>query len=150
MQAAGILKQEFGIDAEIWSVTSFNELRRNCESVARYNRLHPKAKVKRSTVARQLGGQPDIPVIAATDYMKLYAEQIRQDIDADYHVLGTDGFGRSDTRQALRQFFEVNANMVAYTALQALQKQGVVTLDEVMAAQTTLGIDAKRADPDKS
>jgi len=145
--AAGeLLEKEYGVAADIWSATSFNELRREVESVARYNRLHPGAKAKVSHVKKCLEGRKG-PVIAATDYMKLFADQIRQDIDAPYYVLGTDGFGRSDTRKALRDFFEVDAKMIAYTALKALFDAGEFKEDELMKAMKKLGIDPKRPDP---
>ena len=87
--------------------------------------------------------------MAATDYMKLYAEQIRQDIDAPYSVLGTDGFGRSDSRAALRRYFEVDADMIIYTALRALVNQGEWTQEQLTAAKKTLTVDTRRIDPDK-
>ena len=102
--AQALLQDEFSVVADVWSVTSFNELRRDCESVARYNRLHPKSKQKKSHVSECLGDDQS-PVIAATDYMKMYADQIRQDISAPYSVLGTDGFGRSDTRRGIARLF---------------------------------------------
>jgi len=147
--AQTILQDEYGVSASVWSATSFNELRRDAESVARYNRLHPKAKPKVSHV-RRCFDDVDTPIIAATDYMKLYAEQVRQDIQAPYYVLGTDGFGRSDTRAALREFFEVDANMIAYTALKALFDQGKIEQDVLLQAQKTLNIDTRRAAPDQS
>ena len=147
LAAAERLATEFSVSADVYSVTSFNELRRDCESVARYNRFH--AKSKQSWVSKQLQDESS-PVIAATDYMKLYAEQIRQDIKAPYTVLGTDGFGRSDTRAALRRFFEVDTDMIIYTALRALVDQGDWTAAQLNAAKKKLNIDSRRADPDKS
>ena len=144
--AAERLSAEFGVSADVYSVTSFNELRRDCESVARYNRFH--AKAKKSWVTKQLQGDAS-PIVAATDYMKLYAEQIRQDIDAPYTVLGTDGFGRSDSRAALRRYFEVDADMIIYTALRALVNQGEWTQEQLTAAKKTLTVDTRRIDPDK-
>ena len=146
IKAAAILEEQFNVAADIWSVTSFNELRRDCEAVSRHNRLHPKDDPKQSYVSACLGNL-DMPIIAATDYIKLYAEQIRQDIPAPYYVLGTDGYGRSDTRAALRDFFEVNANMIAYTALKALADQGSISVDVVLKAQATLSIDINRPLP---
>jgi pyruvate dehydrogenase E1 component len=144
--AQEILAKDYGVAADVWSVTSFNELRKDCESVSRYNRLHPKAKPRQSHVSACLAGD-DSAVIAATDYMKLYAEQIRQDIDAPYSVLGTDGFGRSDTRVALRSFFEVDAAMIAYTALKSLVDQGEFSVTHLMKAKKSLAIDSQRPDP---
>jgi pyruvate dehydrogenase E1 component len=145
-KAAAILEDQYNVSADVWSVTSFNELRRDCESVARYNRLHPEGDVKQSHVKLSLQGE-DSPIIAATDYMKMYADQIRQDITAPYFVLGTDGFGRSDTRVALRSFFEVDANTIVYTALKALVDQGEFALEDLIKAKQTLKIDDKRPDP---
>jgi len=144
--AAEILAKDYNVAADVWSVTSFNELRRDVESVARYNRLHPEADAKQSHVKQCLSGRPG-PVIATTDYMKLFADQIRSDIDAPYHVLGTDGFGRSDTREALRDFFEVDAKMIVYTALKALADVGDFDQAALKAAMKKLTIDPKRPDP---
>lgn len=144
--AAELLESQFDVRVDIWSATSFNELRRDIESTARYNRLHPDKPVKESHVSRCLSKRVG-PIIAATDYMKLYAEQIRTDIDAPYYVLGTDGFGRSDTREALRDFFEVNANMIAYTSLKALVDLGEFPLADLKKAMKQLGIDPTRPDP---
>lgn len=144
--AAEILEKEYGVTADIWSVTSFNELRKEVESVARHNRLHPAAKEKTSYVKECLQRRVG-PVIAATDYMKLFADQIRSDIDAAYYVLGTDGFGRSDTREALRDFFEVDAKMIVYTALKALCDAGQFDQSELKKAMKKLKIDPKRSDP---
>lgn len=144
--AAEILEKEYGVAADIWSVTSFNELRRDIESVARHNRLHPDGKQKESHVKKCLSKREG-PVIATTDYIKLFADQIRADVDAPYYVLGTDGFGRSDTRAALRDFFEVDAKMIAYTALKALADSGDFDMAELKKAMKRLGIDPKRMDP---
>jgi pyruvate dehydrogenase E1 component len=146
IRAAEILEKDYSVAADVWSVTSFNELRLDCESTARHNRLHPEAEAKHSHVMQCLPGA-DAPVIAASDYMKLYAEQVRQDIVAPYFVLGTDGFGRSDTRAALRSFFEVDTNMIVYTALKALVDQGDFALEDLMKAKQALQIDSNRPDP---
>lgn len=146
IKAAELLEKEFSISTNIWSVTSFNELRKNSESCARSRRLHPGKSIEKSHVAQCLEGQVG-PVIAATDYIKLYAEQIRSDIQKPYYTLGTDGFGRSDTRTALRDFFEVNATMIAYTTLCALAEQGEFSVENLVKAKKTLGIDADRPNP---
>ena len=146
IKAANILERDYGVAANVWSATSFNELRKDIEHVARYNRLHPGSEEKKSHVEQCLGNQQG-PVIAATDYIKLYADQIRQAIQSPYHVLGTDGFGRSDTREALRDFFEVDAKMIVYTALKALADDGKLSVDVVEEAIKKLGIDGDRADP---
>lgn len=146
IKAAEILETQFDIAADVWSATSFNELRRDIESVARYNRLHPAATPRVSHVAACLG-ETSGPVIAATDYIKMFADQIRQAINRPYYVLGTDGFGRSDTREALRDFFEVDAKQVAYTAIKALVDMGELPAQRAADAMKKLGIDAGRADP---
>ncbi|MDD3651877.1 pyruvate dehydrogenase (acetyl-transferring), homodimeric type [Immundisolibacter sp.] len=144
--AAAELLQEFGVHADVWSATSFNELRRDGLAVQRWNRLHPTATPRKSHVERCLDGTAG-PVIAATDYMKAYADQIRPWVRGRYEVLGTDGFGRSDTRRRLRQFFEVSREHIAYAALKALADEGSVTVKTVTEAAQKLGIDPERPDP---
>lgn len=148
IKAAELLEQEFDVVSDIWSVTSFNELRRDMESVHRYNRLHPKEKKKLSYVAQCLKNREG-PVIAATDYIKLFADQIREDIPNPYYVLGTNGYGRSDSREALRDFFEVDTKMIAYTALKALADQGKISIAKIAEAMKKLKIDADRVEPVK-
>lgn len=144
--AADILLKEYEIGADIYSVTSFNELRRDLIAVERANRLSPKSKPQLSYVQTCLGDS-DSPVIAATDYIRLFADQIRSAVKAPYYVLGTDGFGRSDTRKNLRDFFEVDAKMIAYTALKALADQGKFKPADLTAAIKKLGIDPERPLP---
>ena len=143
-----ILEKEFKVAANIWSVTSFNELRKDMESVERENRLKASEKPALSYVAQCLKDHA-APVIAATDYIKMNANQIREAVAAPYYVLGTDGFGRSDTRAALRDFFEVDAKMVVYTALFALMEKGDITKKELVAARKKLEIGADRVEPIK-
>ncbi|MEO1828020.1 MAG: pyruvate dehydrogenase (acetyl-transferring), homodimeric type [Pseudomonas sp.] len=145
-EAAAILKEDFGVSADIWSVTSFNELRRDGLAVERDNRLHPTRKPKASFVEQCLDKRQG-PVIAATDYIKLYADQIRQWVPAPYKVLGTDGFGRSDSRRKLRQFFEVDRHWVAYTALSALVEQGKLKPKVLTDALKAFGIDPAKTNP---
>lgn len=146
IQAAEILQEQFNVSVDIWGVTSFNQLRRDLDSVERHRRLHPDAKAKVSHVEKCLGADA-APVIAATDYVRLYADQIRPAVAATYHVLGTDGFGRSDNRENLRDFFEVDAKMITYVALQALADTGDLPKAELKAAIKKLKIDTKRPDP---
>ena len=149
MASATLLKEQFHVDADVWSVTSFNELRKNMETVAREKRLNPAdAKHPISTVAKQFKDRQG-PFVAATDYMKLNADQIRADVPGTYVVLGTDGYGRSDTRERLRDHFEVNASMIAYTALSALHDDGRFSLEDLQKAQQQLGIDPARVEPVK-
>ena len=133
-QAQRLLKKDFGVEADVWSVTSFNELRRDALDVEHFNRMNPGVKPKISYVEQQLQSTSG-PIIAATDYMRIVAEQIRPFIPhRDYTTLGTDGYGRSDTREKLRYFFEVNAAFIVIAALDALSKQGVVKTELVKKA----------------
>ncbi|MEK6735692.1 MAG: pyruvate dehydrogenase (acetyl-transferring), homodimeric type [Pseudomonadota bacterium] len=144
--AADILKRDFAIDADIWSVTSFNELRREALSVTRWNMLHPTKPSKTSHVENCFKGREG-PVVAATDYMKIYADQIREFVPGVYRVLGTDGFGRSDTREKLRQFFEVDRYYIVIAALKALAESGKIPDKQVAQAIRTFGIDPDKPNP---
>ena len=145
-EAAKILKQDFDITSDIWSVTSFNELRRDGLDVERWNRLHPTRKPRVSFVEQNLAKRSG-PVIASTDYMKLFAEQIRQWVPGTFKVLGTDGFGRSDSRRKLRHFFEVDRYWVAYSALSALVEAGDLKPKVLTDALKTFGIDPEKTNP---
>jgi pyruvate dehydrogenase E1 component len=144
--AAEILKEQFDIQSDIWSLTSVNELVREGQSVDRWNMLHPTKKAKTAYITEQLSGC-DAPVIASTDYMKAYSEQMRAYIEQPFYVLGTDGFGRSDSRAALRHFFEVDRNFVVISALKALADQGTIKTTVVEKAIKTLGIDPEKPNP---
>lgn len=144
--AAELLKDDFGVTADIWSVTSFNELRREGLSTHRWNMLHPEEKPRQSYVEECLDGTKG-PVIAATDYMKTYSDQIREFVPGTYEVLGTDGFGRSDTRARLRKFFEVDRHYIAIAALSALVKDNVIEANQVAKAIDLYGIDPEKPDP---
>lgn len=146
IEAANILKEQFKVTADIWSVTSFNELRRDGLDVERWNRLHPTKSAKLSFVERNLAKRKG-PVIASTDYMKLFADQIRQWVPGTYKVLGTDGFGRSDSRKKLRHFFEVDRNWVAYSALVALVESGDLEAKVLSDALNSFGIDPGKTNP---
>ncbi|MEO0363605.1 MAG: pyruvate dehydrogenase (acetyl-transferring), homodimeric type, partial [Pseudomonadota bacterium] len=145
-KAAEMLKEDFGVTADLWSATSFNELARDGQDCARWNRLNPLAKEKVPYVAEMLAKAKG-PVIAATDYMKNYAEQIRAFVSQPYTVLGTDGFGRSDSRVNLRRFFEVDANHIAAAAMVALFKEGAVAEKDVKAALKRYEIDGDKPNP---
>ncbi len=145
-EAADILQKNYGISADIWSVTSFNELRRDGLDVERWNRLHP-TDAPRLTYVEQNLAERSGPVIAATDYMKLYAEQIRQWVPGNFKALGTDGFGRSDTRRKLRDFFEVDRRWIVYTALSALVENGELQPEVLIEAQATFGLDPNKTNP---
>jgi len=144
--AAELLENDFGVAAEIWSATSFNELRREGLDIKRWNGLHPDKKPKDTYVESLLKGA-DSPVIAATDYMKIYADQIREFISAPYTVLGTDGYGRSDTRAQLRKHFEVNRYYITVTALNSLKEEGKVPASKVKEAIKKYGIDPDKPNP---
>jgi pyruvate dehydrogenase E1 component len=146
IEAARLLKDDFSVSSDIWSVTSFTELRRDGLEVERVRRLNPKKSKEVSYVQQQLAGKPG-PVIAATDYMRLYADQIRPFVDASYVTLGTDGYGRSDTREKLRHFFEVDAKFIALAALKALVDEGALPDSVVLDAMKRYAIDANKLDP---
>jgi len=148
-KAAKILADDYQIESDIWSVTSFSELRREGLSVERWNALHAEDTPRRSYVSEQLANHADMPFVVATDYMKIVPDQIRQWIPGDYHVLGTDGFGRSDDRKSLRRYFEVDAEHIVVASLYALQKQGKVKGSVVTAAIQKFNIDPERIEPDK-
>jgi len=144
--AAELLEKDFGVSTDVWSVTSFNELRRDGLEVERWNMLHPQEKPRISYVARQLGDE-DGPVVAATDYIRSYADQIRPFVPARYRVLGTDGYGRSDQRSRLRKFFEVNRHYVVLAALKALADEGTVKPEVVSKAIRKYRIDPEKPNP---
>jgi pyruvate dehydrogenase E1 component len=143
LAAADLLEADFGVRADVWSVTSFSELKRDGIAAERWNMLHPMAPPRQSYVSQQLAGASG-PVIAATDYIRSYAEQIRPYLAQPYLVLGTDGFGRSDMRSQLRRFFEVNRWYIAVAALKALADEG-----EIPASRVREAIERYRIDPDK-
>ena len=147
MAAAELLEKEFGVTADIWSCPSFNELRRDGFDAERWNRLHPEAKTPRKAFVTQCLEGRSGPVIAATDYVRAYADQIRGFIPGHYTVLGTDGFGRSDTRANLRRFFEVDRHYIAHAAIAALAQQGVMNGKDVARAIKQFGVDPNKANP---
>jgi len=144
--AAIILEKDFLVSADIWSVTSFTELCRNGNEVDRYNKLHPQNPKRISYIEECLVGKCG-PVVAVSDYVKLIADQIRQYVPNSYYTLGTDGFGKSDTRKKLRHHFEVDAKMIAYTALSALADQGNYDNAKLPDALIKLGLDPDKSDP---
>ncbi len=147
--AAELLEKDWRIAADVWSVTSFTELARDAQEVERWNRLHPMEKPRSTYVTDQLAGTSG-PIVAATDYMRLYAEQLRPALAGrNYRVLGTDGYGRSDTREQLRRFFEVNRYHVVVAALKSLAEEGTVDADLVAQAIQAYGIDPEKPNPVK-
>ncbi|MCZ0944033.1 MAG: pyruvate dehydrogenase (acetyl-transferring), homodimeric type [Gammaproteobacteria bacterium] len=145
VEAAADLLAEQGVAAEVFSVTSYNELARQMRDVERWNLLHPEAPPKLSRVAELLGGE--VPIVAASDYQKSLPEQIRGALTAPFTVLGTDGFGRSDTREELRDFFEVDRRFIALSALSALARAQQIPLDAVRRARDDFGIDPNKPNP---
>jgi pyruvate dehydrogenase E1 component len=146
--AKKLLEAEWGVAANVWSCPSFNELARDGQAAERYNLLHPTEAPQVPFVAQQLAAHAG-PVIASTDYMKNYAEQIRPFVPKDrtYKVLGTDGFGRSDFRSKLREHFEVNRHYIVVAALKALSEEGKVPVAKVAEAIAKYGIQADKVNP---
>ena len=147
--AANILEQDYGVVADIWSATSFTELRRDGVDCARWNRMNPEKEPRIPWVTECLRDRQG-GVVAATDYVRAFADQIRGFLQQqDYIVLGTDGFGRSDTREKLRSFFEVDRHNVAYAALYVLYRQDLLSQGELLSARAKLGIDPGKINPVK-
>ncbi|MGC2165113.1 MAG: pyruvate dehydrogenase (acetyl-transferring), homodimeric type [Gallionella sp.] len=147
IEAAALLEKDFGVAADVWSVTSFNELRRDGIDCERWNMMHPEAKQARGSYVEQCLSDESTPVIAATDYIRAYAEQIRPYIKAPYKTLGTDGFGRSDTRKKLRHFFEVDRYYVAVAALKSLADSGTIPASTVSKAIKLYKINPDKPNP---
>ncbi|GAB4355306.1 MAG: pyruvate dehydrogenase (acetyl-transferring), homodimeric type [Gammaproteobacteria bacterium] len=144
--AAELLESDFGVAPEIWSVTSFNELQRDAVAAQRWNMLHPEEEPRLPYVTQCLQGRKG-PVVAATDYIRSYAGQIRDWVPSRYLALGTDGFGRSDTRAQLRKFFEVDRYYIAVAALYALAQEGTIPASRVSEAISKYGIDPEKPNP---
>jgi len=140
------LLEKFNIKAEVWSVTSFNLLRKDGMEVERFNQLNPSKEPSPSYV-EQCFSDSDIPVIAATDYMRSYSEQIRPYIKSTFFTLGTDGYGRSDSRETLRDFFEVNSKSISRAASYALYKTKVISEDQIVDIYKTLKVDTTKPNP---
>jgi pyruvate dehydrogenase E1 component len=144
--AADLLRDDWQVSADIWSLPGINPLARDGQDTERWNLLHPEQTARVPYVTACLEGHPG-PVVAATDYMRMYAEQLRPFIPRRYHVLGTDGFGRSDTRAKLRQHFEVDRYYVAVAALKLLAEEGALPTAKVLEAIKKYGIDADKPNP---
>jgi pyruvate dehydrogenase E1 component len=145
--AAGtLLKTEWGVSSDIWSAPSFSELARDGQDCDRWNLLHPEQKPRKPYVSQCLAGMTG-PAIAATDYIKAYADQIRAWVPMKYEVLGTDGFGRSDSREKLRHFFEVDRHWIVVKALKALSESGQIPARKVSEAITKYGLDSDKPNP---
>jgi pyruvate dehydrogenase E1 component len=146
LAASELLEKDYGVPADVYSVTSFSELRKNALEVNRWNLLHPTETPKQTYIQEVLGARQG-PFIAATDYMKTVPDQIRQWVPGRYAVLGTDGFGRSDSRSELRRFFEVDRHYVVVAALKALADDGKVDVRTVTKAMKAFGIDPEKPNP---
>jgi pyruvate dehydrogenase E1 component len=146
LAAAELLENDFGVPADVFSVTSFSELRREALDAERWNMLHPDRPRRVPYVQSCLAGRPG-PFVAATDYMRIVADQVREWVPGRYHVLGTDGYGRSDSRAALRDFFEVDRRWIAVAALKALADEGRLDVATVTSAMQRFGIDPGRPNP---
>ena len=145
-RAARILREEYSVAVDVWSVTSFNELRKEALAVARENMMHPDRQATVPYVTQQLKTKQG-PVIAATDYMKAYSDQIREFVPDSYRVLGTDGFGRSDSRKQLRHFFEVDSKFIVLAALTELKERKLIADTVIIDHMKTTGIDRNKVSP---
>jgi pyruvate dehydrogenase E1 component len=146
LKAQQILAERYNVPADVWSVTSYNELRREALSVERWNRLHPDEPERTPYIVDALKGAEG-PIVAASDYMKVVADQVAPWLPGRMETLGTDGFGRSDNRECLRKHFEVNAASIAAAALSRLARDGKFDAKKARAAFTELGVDNEKIDP---
>jgi pyruvate dehydrogenase E1 component len=146
LAAAEMLSNDWNIDADIFSVTSFNELARDGLATERWNMLHPQ-ETPRVPFITEVLGDDDSPVISSTDYMKSYSDQVREYVPANFVALGTDGFGRSDTREKLREFFEVDRRYVTIAALHALAMDGKIENSVVANAIQQYAVDPDKPNP---
>jgi pyruvate dehydrogenase E1 component len=146
LKAAEVLEKDYGVAADVFSAPSFSELRREALDAERWNLLHPD-QPPRVPYVRELLARHQGPFVAATDYMRLVPDQVRQWVPGAYHVLGTDGYGRSDSRAALRHFFEVDHRYVAVAALKALADEGKLDRGTVVSAIEKFGIDPEKPNP---
>ncbi|MCK9486488.1 MAG: pyruvate dehydrogenase (acetyl-transferring), homodimeric type [Dehalococcoidia bacterium] len=146
LRAQELLADQFGVASDVWSVTSWTELRRDAIEVERWNVLHPGVEERRPYLAEQLGDDPSL-VVAASDYMKALPDGLAKWLNTRVIALGTDGFGRSDTREVLRDFFEVDARHIAFAALSGLARDEQIAASVAIEAGATLGIDPERPNP---
>src|SRR5258707_1111410 len=146
LRAQGILAEKYGVGADVWSVTSYNQLRREALATERWNRLHPAEPEKRPHILTAIEGAEG-PIIAASDYMKVVPDQLAPWLTGRLVTLGTDGFGRSDNREHLRRHFEVNAESIAGAALSRLARNGKFDAEKARAAFEELGVNTEKVDP---
>ncbi len=145
LRAQSMLAEKYGVPADVWSVTSYNELRRDALAAERWNRLHPGEPARQPYIRQALAGAEG-PIVAATDYMKVVADQIAPWLPGRMETLGTDGFGRSDNREHLRRHFEINAESIAVAALSRLARDGQFPIERATAAFAELGVNTEKAD----
>jgi pyruvate dehydrogenase E1 component len=146
VRAQGILAEKYGVQCDVWSVTSYNELRREALGVERWNRLHPGQPEKVPYILKALEGTAG-PIVAATDYMKVVPDQLSPWLLGRLVSLGTDGFGRSDNREYLRRHFEVSAEAIVAATLSRLAREGKFDQERAQAAFAELGVNTEAADP---
>src|SRR5262249_10610292 len=146
LRAQEILAEKFGVAADVWSATSYQQLRNEALAVERWNRLHPGAAPRTPYVTQALEGSEG-PVVAATDFLKAVPDMIARWVPGSFTPLGTDGFGRSDTREALRRHFEIDAEHIVVATLAALAREGRIGADVVDRAIRDFGIDPEPGDP---
>jgi pyruvate dehydrogenase E1 component len=148
LAAAELLKKDWGVESSVWSVTSYSELRREAEEVDRWNQNHPKENIKKSFLNDSLESVYT-PIVAVTDYMKLVSEQIRPFIENTYLTLGTDGFGRSETRSSLRKFFEIDKYYIVFSAIQGLVIDKKIEPKLLSQVMEKYGLDSEKPNPMK-
>ena len=146
LAAAKLLKNDWGIEPGIWNVTSFSELRRDAEEIERWNLIHPD-KIPRHSHLEQCLSKHRVPTVSVSDYVKMVSEQIGPYVPGPYYSLGTDGFGRSETRQALRHFFEVDRYYIVLTAIRALSLDGKLEMSKVDAVMKKYNLDPEKPSP---
>lgn len=146
LKAAELLEKDWGISPGVWNVTSFSELRKDAEEIDRWNLTHPKEKQKSSHLEKSLR-KNKVPTVAVSDYVKMLAEQIAPYVPGPFYSLGTDGFGRSDTRENLRHFFEIDRYYITLTALRALANEKVIEMSKVEQAIKKYKIDPNKPNP---
>jgi pyruvate dehydrogenase E1 component len=146
LKAANLLKEDWGIDPGVWNVTSFSELRRDAEETERWNLMHPEEKQKKSHLEMCLS-KNSVPTVAVSDYVKMVSEQIGPYVPGPYYALGTDGFGRSETRDALRHFFEVDRYYIVLTAIRALANENTIEMGMVEKVMEKYNLDPEKPNP---
>ena len=146
LKAADLLKNDWGIDPGVWNVTSFSELRRDAEETERWNLMHPEQEQKKSHLEVSLS-KNSVPTIAVSDYVKMVSEQIGPYVPGPYYALGTDGFGRSETRDALRRFFEVDRYYIVLTAIRSLANENKIGMEMVEKVMNKYNLDPEKPNP---